>query len=328
MFLGGKPLFPGCMQVVSGAVLTPGQVHAVKCALAFAAVDKRLQGRPMVAYFGSLVQDDKVTGNIATLCEIEDVLTDDEGKLKSVSLAGVSRAIIPKVRQVRDKPLLVADRWKVYLDDIPPSSYMHTLERLRVLANTCNDEHNKRRQIASQISSVMDHLQICDELSGSCDTDALLQLGQEVYARAMEIMAERTASKKGSDQRAMVTFADDTWMVETIQDISQRYAARVERWSDLWPEWGDEIDGELRLLKSMSFAIWQSLGRHPSSTRASTRELNLAMNGCCTISRFEAAIDKLQEERRQLQRTLRTLEKLRSSLSTVTLKRDRTRDTD
>ena len=49
MFLGGKPLFPGSLQVVSGAVLSPGQVHAVQCALAFAAVDKRLKGRPIVA---------------------------------------------------------------------------------------------------------------------------------------------------------------------------------------------------------------------------------------------------------------------------------------
>ena len=44
IFLGGKPLFPGAALVISGAVLSPGQVHAVQCALAFAAVDKRLQG--------------------------------------------------------------------------------------------------------------------------------------------------------------------------------------------------------------------------------------------------------------------------------------------
>ena len=44
IFLGGQPLFPGAAVVISGAVLSPGQVHAVQCALAFAAVDKRLQG--------------------------------------------------------------------------------------------------------------------------------------------------------------------------------------------------------------------------------------------------------------------------------------------
>jgi hypothetical protein len=39
----------------------------------------------------------------------------------------------------------------------------------------------------------MASLQICDELSGSCDADALLALGQEVYAKAMEIMAARSS---------------------------------------------------------------------------------------------------------------------------------------
>jgi len=76
----------GAAQVISGAVLSPGQVHAVKCALAFAAVDKRFNGRPLVAYFGSVVSDDKVTGNVATLAEVEEVMADDEGKLTSVSL--------------------------------------------------------------------------------------------------------------------------------------------------------------------------------------------------------------------------------------------------
>ena len=118
VFLGGKPLFPGALQVISGAVLTPGQTHAVQCALAFAAVDSALKKRPLVAYFGSVLSD-SVTGNICTLAEVEEVITDSDGKITSVSLAGVSRAIIPRVRQVRDKPLLVADKWKVLLDDIP-----------------------------------------------------------------------------------------------------------------------------------------------------------------------------------------------------------------
>jgi hypothetical protein len=43
-------------------------------------------GRPLVAYFGSVVQDDKVTGNVATLAEVEEVMTDAEGKLTSVTL--------------------------------------------------------------------------------------------------------------------------------------------------------------------------------------------------------------------------------------------------
>lgn len=160
MFLGGKPLFPGALQVVSGAVLSPGQVHAVQCALAFAAVDDRLKKRPLVAYFGSVLQDERITGNIATLAEVEEVMTDEDGKLTSVSLAGVSRAVIPRIRQVRDKPLLVADKWRVYLDDIPESSYMHTLEKLRAIANQAMDQHEQRRKLSAQISAIMADLQV------------------------------------------------------------------------------------------------------------------------------------------------------------------------
>ena len=37
------------------------------------------------------------------------------------------------------------------------------------------------------------HTQICDELGGTCDTEVLLQLGPEVYSKAMEITAARSA---------------------------------------------------------------------------------------------------------------------------------------
>ena len=192
IFLGAKPLFPGSVQCISGAVLSPGQEHAVKCALAFAAVDKTFKGRPLVAYFGSVVQDGKVTGNVATLAEIEEVMNDEDGKITSVNLAGVSRAIIPRVRQVRDKPLLVCDRWRVYLDDIPEASYMHTLERMRALANQAVAEHDQRRQLSAKIFGLMAELQICDELDETCDTEALLEIGPAVYAKAMEIVAARS----------------------------------------------------------------------------------------------------------------------------------------
>jgi hypothetical protein len=192
IFLGAKPLFPGSVQCISGAVLSPGQEHAVKCALAFAAVDKTFKGRPLVAYFGSVVQDGKVTGNVATLAEVEEVMNDEEGKITSVNLAGVSRAIIPRVRQVRDKPLLVCDRWRVLLDDIPEASYMHTLERMRALANQVVAEHDQRRQLSAKIFGLMAELQICDELDGTCDTEALLDIGPTVYAKAMEIVAARS----------------------------------------------------------------------------------------------------------------------------------------
>lgn len=316
MFVGGKPLFPGAVQEISGAVLSPGQIHAVKCALAFAAVDKSLNGRPLVAYFGSVVQDGKVTGNIATLAEVEEVMSDEDGKITSVSLAGVSRAIIPRVRQVRDKPLLVANKWKVYLDDIPPASYMHTLERMRSLANQVMAEHDQRRQLSAKIFGSMATLQICDELDGSCDTEALLELGPAVYAKAMEIVAARnsgTQSQSAQDRRRAKGDSDALVPMETL---AQRYAARVQRWSDLWPEWGDEKDGELRHLRCMSFAAWHSL-----AASASTSEMNAAFNGCCTIERIESALDKIKEDRRSLQHTLRVLEKLESNLGTVTKRR-------
>ena len=34
-----------------------------------------------MAYFGSVVQDGKVTGNVATLAEIEEVMNDEDGKI-------------------------------------------------------------------------------------------------------------------------------------------------------------------------------------------------------------------------------------------------------
>mmetsp|Transcript_101314 Transcript_101314/g.163422 ORF Transcript_101314/g.163422 Transcript_101314/m.163422 type:complete len:241 (-) Transcript_101314:153-875(-) len=240
-------------------------------------------------------------------------MTDSEGQLTSVSLAGVCRAIIPKVRQVTDKPLLVADKWKVYLDDIPPSSYMHTLERLRVLSNECNREHNARRQLVSLIAATMTQLEICDELAGSCDTQALLDLGPEVYAKANEIMAARSNDFSSALPRS----SEERWMLETMDTLAQRYADRIARWSDLWPEWGDEKDGELRLLRCMSFTAWHSLG-----ASVTTSELNSAVNSCGVVERFESAMDQIKDDRRKLQRTQRVLDKLQSNLGTVTKRRD------
>lgn len=265
MFVGGKPLFPGAVQVISGAVLSPGQIHAVKCALAFAAVDKSFNGRPLVAYFGSVVQDGKVTGNIASLAEVEEVMNDEDGKITSVTLAGVSRSIIPRVRQVRDKPLLVANKWRVYLDDIPSASYMHTLERMRVLANQVIAEHDWRRQLSAKISVLMSELQICDELDGTCDTEALLALGPAVYAKATEIVAARTNAGQPQSAQDRRRAKGDSDALVSMQTLAERYAARVQRWTDLWPEWGDEKDGELRELRCMSFAAWHSLAACASS---------------------------------------------------------------
>jgi len=162
----------------------------------------------------------------------------------------------------------------------------------------------------------MTQLEICDELAGTCDTQALLDLGPEVYAKANEIMAARS-SQSGANQRPSSRSNEERWMLEPMDTLAQRYADRVQRWSDLWPEWGDEKDGEMRLLRCMSFTSWHSLGATVSSA-----DLNAAVNGCSVVERFETAMDSIKDDRRKLQRTLRVLEKLQSNLGTVTKQRE------
>jgi hypothetical protein len=112
--------------------------------------------------------------------------------------------------------------------------------------------------------------------------------------------------QRGGDNDALVS----------METLAARYASRVQRWSDLWPEWGDEKDGELRELRCMSFAAWHSL-----TASASPQEMNAALYGCSTFERMEKALDKIKEDRRSLQGTLRVLQKLKNNLGTITKKR-------
>ena len=52
---------------------------------------------------------------------------DEDGKIYDCTLAGVGRAFVDRIRVV-NQTLIVADKWMVYNDEIPPMSYRHSLD--------------------------------------------------------------------------------------------------------------------------------------------------------------------------------------------------------
>eukprot|EP00961_Rhodomonas_salina_P076179 1022350-Rhodomonas_salina.1 len=92
----------------------------MQMALAFAAVDDRLGGKPVLAYFSSSEMDLSLKG-IATIASIEEVRMGPDGEIESAVIVGVGRAVCPRVRAVEGKSLLIAHKWR-QLQDVPPAA--------------------------------------------------------------------------------------------------------------------------------------------------------------------------------------------------------------
>lgn len=47
--------------------------------------------------------------------------------------------------------------------------------------------------------------------------------------------------------------------LSSIEQIASKTVAKSKVWDDLWPQWGDEVDDEMKHLRAMSFAAWRAL---------------------------------------------------------------------
>lgn len=115
----------------------------------------------------------EVTG-IASLVTVSDLQTDEDGKIEAVTMRGVGRALVDRVRLV-DGTVVVSDRWRRVIDE-PVMSYMHSLEALRIEADQVSFLHNQRRKLLRSIASKTQSLEMCD-IDGVCDLERLLELG-------------------------------------------------------------------------------------------------------------------------------------------------------
>jgi hypothetical protein len=64
----------------------------------------------------------------------------------------------------------------------------------------------------------------------------------------------------------------------------------------VWPEWGDEVDGEMGRLRRMSFTAWSVLGGV-----ADPADFAWALSSVCTRERLRRANEALYRHRRELE---------------------------
>ena len=144
----------------------------------------------------------------------------------------------------------------------------------------------------STISSLTLDLQLCD-IDGTCDTEALLELGPEVYALAMELAATTLKDMPKAPKRTSGTAGGHS--VQSLESMTLNMVNRLKPWDALWPQWGDEIDGEMKLLRCFSFVTWQALDKF--STR---EELEWVMTSTDIKERMTRANAKLYADRELL----------------------------
>ena len=85
--------------------------------------------------------------------------------------------------------------------------------------------------------------------------NAMLSTVAEVYAKAMEL----TASANGGGGRNWQVTPGTAEALSSIEQIASKTVATSKVWDDLWPQWGDEKDDEMRHLRAMSFAAWRAI---------------------------------------------------------------------
>lgn len=236
---------------------------------------------------------------------IDDIRFDGEGKTISAALTGVGRALVTRVKLVNNNTLVVADRWTRVVDDQLPMSYMHTLEALREVADQASFEHNNRRRLISSVTAKTQELKLCD-MEGICDMDALLELGPEVYAKAMELAASATVGgAKEEDDAMSVSYA-----LYPLEQLARASVQRASLWDSMWPQWGDSIDNEVRHLRAMSFSAWRSLSAVvPDEVMFEV----LASTNC--LQRLKMARERLYRHRLELQEAEKVLVKLQQGVA-------------
>ena len=104
---------------------SPGTCEALSMAKAFAATDDRFGNRILMAFVSS---SDKIPAGTAALVTADEIQYDSSQRLISLSLLSVGRARLRRVRNIKNKNLVVADMWTAYWDDVPESSYRMQLQ--------------------------------------------------------------------------------------------------------------------------------------------------------------------------------------------------------
>jgi len=298
--MGTNPLLPG--NTVSIASPSPAQTRAIEIAQVFAATDDKFASKPLLVYMSQGTEEKTNLRGAASLVMIRDLQVDDSGGISSASLTATHRVEVSKVRLV-NQTIVVADQWHLVIDVVETASYMHTLERMRELADQASVEHNKRRALMASITSKTQELQLSD-LQGIYDTTALLAMGQDVYSKAKELQAAGAAPGDGG------YVMEVSHVLSSLEALTQKCIDRSRPWDELWPQWGDEIDDELRTLRTISFSAWRTL-----ETSLSREDLLAIVSSTDPVERLERVNDKLAWHRKELEEVEKVLIKLQQQAS-------------
>ena len=95
--------------------------------------------------------------------------------------------------------------------------------------------------------------------------------------------------------------------LDVINDAS---LAATAGWGDVWPEWGDEVDGEMARLRRMSFSAWRALG-----AAAAAEDLGWAQSSRGTRQRLQRANEALYSHRRELEALERLLDSIAARIN-------------
>eukprot|EP00282_Hemiselmis_andersenii_P045193 CAMPEP_0172048206 /NCGR_PEP_ID=MMETSP1043-20130122/1410_1 /TAXON_ID=464988 /ORGANISM="Hemiselmis andersenii, Strain CCMP441" /LENGTH=412 /DNA_ID=CAMNT_0012707095 /DNA_START=56 /DNA_END=1294 /DNA_ORIENTATION=- len=293
--IGSNPLLPGAIVRIPDP--TQGQTRALQIAQAFATTDDKFASKPLLIYLSQAQEQSNIRG-VGDLVTIEDLQVDRDGSMTSVALAAVDRVEVGRVRMV-NQTLMVSDQWHRLVDEIKTTSYMHTLEKMRVLADEASAEHNKRRQLMASITAKTRELQLCD--IGSCDVAALQALGPQVYNKAMELAAA------SSQDEGSLEVSHALWSLEAL---TAKSIARSRPWDELWPQFGDEIDDELKTLRQISFTAWRTL-----ETSLSRDDLIAIISSTDPVKRLRKANERLTKHREELEEVERVLQTLQTEVA-------------
>ena len=136
---------------------------------------------------------------------------------------------------------------------------------------------------------------------------------RQAYREASRLAAEVQGTLgQGGNTVARAAVAVEERRGTSLLGLDEINAASMKAtagWGKVWPEWGDEIDGEMAQLRRMSFSAWRALG-----AAARSEELAWAQSCVCTRERLRRASEALYRHRRELEGLDRLLDSLAERL--------------
>jgi hypothetical protein len=132
----------------------------------------------------------------------------------------------------------------------------------------------------------------------------LLELGPEVYSKAQELIAMAAWATVTPEPRRRSQMGA---VLTPLPELAGKGAKRLEFWDARWPQFGDDVDSEMRYLRAFSFACWQAL-----CGVASAEEYAWAMSCTDTMQRIAEATHKFEVHMAEITSTQEVLEVLRN----------------